>query len=65
MIGLKFLFRVGEFLLALGIISVIIVLVWYVMTKAVMWVVDRIEESNSDFAIWFRPKLRKIIKKKN
>ncbi len=64
MIGIKFLIRVIEFLLALGIISVIIVLVWYVITKAIMWVVDRVEESNSDFAIWFQPKLRKIIKKK-
>ena len=63
MIGIKFLVRALLFLIIAGIVSAGIVLIWYYTTKAIMWIVDCIEQSNSDFMIWLKSKLRTLKRK--
>ncbi len=59
MIGIKFLFRVLQFLVAAGLIALIIVIAWYILSRLFQWVWDSIEKSNGDFAVWMKGKFQR------
>ncbi len=58
MIGVKFIFRVLMFMASAGIICLLLILMWYAISRFFRWTWDTIEHSNSDFAMWFKSKFR-------
>lgn len=58
MIGVKFIFRVLMFVASAGLICLLLILVWYAISRFIRVTWDIIERSNSDFAVWLKSKFR-------